>query len=258
MARYGHRGGWAPYVSVADRRRKAEREIAKLRRQGKSISPVTIETRRMATTFWGKAWCDNLESYLDFENRLPRGRSCVRHGLVLDLQIGEGEIKALISGSSIYSVTITIDKVKPSKWRAICADCAKGVDSLVELLQGNFSKGVMERVCKQGVGLFPSPAEIHMMCTCPDHALMCKHLAGALYAVGARLDQKPELLFRLRGVNADEMIAQADSSIPASISEVDADRVLAKQDLSALFGLDISDETDDGKTAGDDQEQRSR
>lgn len=258
MARYGHRGGWAPYVSVADRRRKAEREVAKLRRQGKSISPVAIATRKIATTFWGKAWCDNLESYLDYESRLPRGRSCVRHGLVLDLQIREGEIKALISGSSIYNVTITIDKVKHSKWRAICADCSKGVDSLVELLQGSFSKGVMERVCQQGAGLFPSPTEIHMMCTCPDHALMCKHVAGALYAVGARLDQEPEFLFRLRGVNADEMIAQADASIPASISEVDADRVLVEQDLSELFGLDMSDGPDDVTTASDGQKRRSR
>lgn len=257
MARYRRRGGWAPYVSVADRRLKAEREIANLKRQGESVSPVTIDGRKISKTFWGSAWCDNLESYLDYESRLPRGRSCVRHGLVLDLQIGQGEIKALISGSTIYHVNITIDEVKRTKWRAICSDCSKGVDSLIELLQGNFSKGVMERVCQQGAGLFPSPAEIHMTCTCPDHASMCKHVAGALYAVGARLDQEPEFLFRLRGVNADEMIAQADASKSASISEVDADRVLVEQDLSELFGLDMSDGPDDGTTAGDDQERRS-
>ena len=141
MSRYD--GGWARYVPVAERRRKAEREMAKLRKKGTVISPVTIEGKQIAATFWGKAWCDNLESYHDYENRLPRGRTYVRNGSVVDLQIAPHEVTARVSGSSVYSVKVTIAEVAKAQWKSICADCAGGIDSLVELLQGRFSKGVM-------------------------------------------------------------------------------------------------------------------
>lgn len=243
MSRYGYGGGWAPYVPVAERRRKAEREVEKLRRKGQSVAPVTIEGRQIATTFWGKAWCKNLESYRDFEYRLPRGRSCVRNGLVLDLQITRGKVTALISGSEIYRVAINITEIADAKWKIICADCSTGIDSLVDLLQGRFSKGSMERLCQQDAGLFPKPQEIRLSCTCPDHASMCKHIAAALYGVGARLDHTPELLFQLRGVETGDLIAQVDTSIPFSATKVAADKVLAADDLSALFGLDIAEQS---------------
>jgi hypothetical protein len=126
-------GGWAPYVPVAERRREAAKEVEKLRRKGQPIEPVIIEGRWIATTFWGKAWCDNIENYRDFEYRLPRGRSYARNGAIVDLQIAPGKITALVSGSALYKVTVNIDAVPESKWTTICADCAGGIDSLVEL-----------------------------------------------------------------------------------------------------------------------------
>lgn len=150
------------------------------------VAPVTVEGRTIARTFWGGAWCDNLESYGDYETRLPRGRTYVRSGAVLDLQISPLEIKAMVSGSSIYEVTVTIKGMAPILWESICMECAGGIDSLIELLQGVL-KGVMEKICRQDGGLFPRPSEIRFSCTCPDGAQMCKHVAAVLYAVGARL-----------------------------------------------------------------------
>src|SRR5664279_2022955 len=172
MSRYY--GGWAPYVPVAERRRKAERAMEKLRKTGYPVAPVTIEGRTIATTFWGRAWCDNMEGYHDYENRLPRGRTYVRNGSVVDLQIGTGKITARVSGSELYQVTITIKETARTQWRSICSDCTGGIDSLVELLQGRFSKGIMERLCRQESGLFPRPSDIRFSCSCPDHASMCK------------------------------------------------------------------------------------
>ena len=186
---------------VAARRRKAERELEKLRKKGAVLSPVKIEGRQIARTFWGKAWCDNLESYRDYENRLPRGRTYVRNGSVLDLQIAPREVTAMVSGSKIYKVKVSIGDVTQARWKTLCADCSGGIDSLVELLQGRFSKGVMERLCRQDAGLFPRPSEIRFTCSCADYASMCKHIAAVLYGVGARLDESPELLFRLRAVD---------------------------------------------------------
>jgi uncharacterized Zn finger protein len=243
MSRYDYGGGWAPYVPVDERRRKAAREVETLRHKGHSVAPVTIEGRQIATTFWGKAWCDNLESYRDFENRLPRGRTYVRNGSVLDLQIARGNVTALVSGSELYRVAIAITEIPKASWKAIRADCSTGIDSLVELLQGRFSRGIMERLCRQNAGLFPKPAEIRLSCTCPDYASMCKHTAAALYGIGARLDHAPELLFQLRGVDAGELIAQVDVSLPIAAADVAPDKVLAADDLSALFNLDMAEQT---------------
>jgi uncharacterized Zn finger protein len=157
--------GWPAYVSVAERRRKSMKKIEILRKKGRTISPVSIDGRTIAKSFWGKAWCENLESYSDYENRLPRGRTYVRNGSVVDLQIAAGQVTALVSGSEIYEVKVSIQPVEKTRWQSICADCAGSIDSLVELLQGKLSKAVMARISQQQAGLFPSPKEINLSCS---------------------------------------------------------------------------------------------
>ncbi len=232
---------WAAYVSVAERRRKAEREMQKLRKKGHPLSPVVIDGRMIARTFWGKAWCENLERYSDFSNRLPRGRTYVRNGSVLDLQIAPGNVAAMVSGTKIYKVAVDVAAVPKARWRSICGDCAGAIDSLVELLQGRFSKGVMERICQEKSGLFPQPGEITFSCSCPDWASMCKHVAAVFYGIGARLDEQPELLFKLRKVDEKDLIAKAGRGLPLSKTGPAAEKVLAidGDGLSALFGLEM-------------------
>jgi uncharacterized Zn finger protein len=231
-----------PYVSVAKRRKRAERAVKSLAKTGQSLSPVQIPGRQIANTFWGKAWCDNLESYQDFANRLPRGRTYARNGSVLDLQIAPCEIRGVVSGSSIYEVAVKIRALPKAQWRAMCIDCAGGIDSLVELLQGRFSNAVMERICQQGKGLFPKPSEIKFSCSCPDYASMCKHIAAVLYGVGVRLDQEPELLFQLRAVNQNELVTNLYRALPLSKTAPDAARLLVDDDISALFGLEMEEQ----------------
>ena len=235
--------GWRPYVSAAERRRQALGEMSKLRKKGHPVSPVIVEGRTIVKTFWGKAWCENLERYSDFANRLPRGRTYVRNGSVIDLQIAPGEIKALVSGSEIYEVAVKVAPVTKARWQSICKDCAGAIDSLIELLQGRFSKGVMERVCRQKTGLFPTPGEIELSCSCPDWADMCKHVAAVLYGIGARIDQQPDLLFRLHEVDEKELIAGAGKALPLAKKAPAATKVLGGEDLSALFGLDLAQGT---------------
>jgi uncharacterized Zn finger protein len=235
--------GWRPYVSVAERRRKAMREIEKRRKKGNTISPVTIDGRTIAKTFWGKSWCENLERYSDYANRLPRGRTYVRNGSVVDLQIRPGSIEALVSGSELYEVTLKIAPVGRKRWKSICEDCAGAIDSLVELLQGRLSNGVMERICRQSEGLFPSPAEIKIACSCPDWAGMCKHVAAVLYGVGARFDHQPELLFHLREVEGKDLIIKAGKTLPPTKQAPAAGKILGAGNLSDIFGLDMAENT---------------
>ena len=232
--------GFNPYVSVAARRARAARELAKLQKKGRKISPVVIEGRTIAETFWGEAWCDNLERYSDFANRLPRGRTYVRNGSVVDLQVAPGRVTALVSGSTMYDVKVTVGPVPRDRWSAICKDCSGAIDSLVELLQGRFSKGVMTRLCEEKTGLFPSPKDILFTCSCPDWASMCKHVAAVLYGIGARLDHQPELLFTLRKVNQQDLIAKAGSDLAQKRTAPAGAKVLASDDLSEMFGIEIA------------------
>jgi uncharacterized Zn finger protein len=232
---------WHPYVPVAEKRRQAERELAKLRKRGQSVAPVTVAGRTIAKTFWGKSWCINLERYSDYASRLPRGRTYVRNGSVLDLKIARGEVAARVAGSSLYEIKIAIAPVKAARWKAICRDCAGGIDSLVELLQGRLAKGIMDRVCREGDGLFPSPGEIKLSCSCPDWADMCKHVAAALYGVGARLDEKPELLFVLRGVDENELLADAGRDLVRTRAVPSTAKLLGDSDVAALFGLEMAE-----------------
>jgi uncharacterized Zn finger protein len=229
-----------PYIPVAQRRAQAAREVEKRRKKGQTVSPVVIEGRTIARTFWGKAWCDNLESYSDYANRLPRGRTYVRNGSVVDLQIEPGTVKALVSGSELYTVTIHIDPVPEAQWRSIKARCAGQIGSLVELLQGKLSKSVIEIVTAHDGGLFPKPREIHLGCSCPDWASMCKHVAAVLYGVGARLDHQPELLFKLRQVDHLELIEEAASQAgkkPAGTKK----KTVAASDVASVFGIELAE-----------------
>jgi len=240
MSRYS---AWPPYVPVAERKKKAEKKSASMKKQGKILQPVIINGRSIANTFWGKAWCDNLEIYSDWANRLPRGRTYVRNGSVLDLQIDPGKITALVMGSELYKIDITIQPLESSQWQSIQESCSGKIDSMIELLQGKLSKGVMEVITKPKTGLFPQPREIDLRCSCPDYAGLCKHLAAVLYGVGARLDQQPELLFLLRQVDHSELFVRAVGSLSESKIPDDAKRLDDSQ-LSSLFGIDLEEEVE--------------
>jgi uncharacterized Zn finger protein len=233
--------GFKPYVSAAERRQRTEKAAAKARKAGAQFSPIAPYRGPIARTFWGKAWCENLEHYSDFANRLPRGRTYARNGSVIDLKIDAGAVRAQVMGSRLYSVGVTVEAVPEKQWRAISADCAASIDSLVELLQGKLSRAVMERICKPGIGLFPAPRDIKFNCSCPDWASMCKHVAAVLYGVGTRLDHQPELLFSLRRVDARQLVAQAGAGLPTARKGLAIGRMLDDNALADVFGIEMAE-----------------
>ena len=233
MARYYYDEDFPQYITIGERRRKAERHAERL----ESASPIIINGTQIAKTFWGKSWCLNLERYSDFANRLPRGRTYVRSGCVVDLQVAVGTVSALVSGSDLYTVEIDISPIPKTRWSGVCQDCAGAIDSLVELLEGRFSKVTMERLCRQKIGLFPVPSEMKFDCSCPDSARMCKHIAAVLYGVGARLDENPELLFKLRDVDQQDLVTNASRRMTKPRTA----RVLEGADLSELFEIEIAE-----------------
>lgn len=233
---------WGRYVSVAERRTKARREMDKLRKKGQDIQPVNLDGRTIARSFWGKGWCDHLESFSDYANRLPRGRTYVRNGSVCHLDIRPGRVEAIVSGSELYHIDIRITELQAATWTSIKNQCSGHIGSMLELLQGKLSNQVMAIVTNRDHGLFPQPGEIELDCSCPDWAVMCKHVAAVLYGVGSRLDSRPELLFLLRDVEAQELIA-AEMALPEAAAGTAGD-TLADDQLGAIFGIDLDTETD--------------
>jgi uncharacterized Zn finger protein len=231
--------GFKPYVSVAQRRATAAKEVARRLKKGGAASPVRIEGRTIASTFWGQAWCTNLEQYSDFANRLPRGRTYVRNGSVVHLKLSKRRITALVSGSELYEVQIDIAPLPKKTWFALKKECAGKIGTLVELLQGKLSKAVMELVTHPSQGLFPKPHEIEIQCSCPDSAGMCKHVAAVMYGIGNRLDSSPELLFALRAVDHLALIEQKFSAPTPAASR--SAPMIATADLGAIFDIEIGD-----------------
>src|SRR5580704_14415173 len=254
MAWYGGGFEFPEYVSVGTRRARARAAAEKIaRKQKRNLAPIgPIGGNKLVRTFWGKAWCDNLESYRDYENRLPRGRSYVRHGAVIDLRIGAGRVTALVSGTSIYEVDVTIRSLPPKSWNKLASECTRQIDSLVALLRGRLPTQVMELVTRKQGGLFPSPNEISFECSCPDWAGMCKHVAAALYGVGVRLEEKPELFFELRGVDHAELVGGAAQAVPRLADGARSRKVARDADLSALFGIELDSSTTKVATASTD------
>ena len=238
MSRYSF---YPPYVPVAERKRKAAAAAKKLSaKSGRALAPVTLATKKIATTFWGKAWCDNLEAYSDYANRLPRGRSYVRNGSVIDLQITNGKVEALVQGSDLYKIAIGFKPLAPKRWADFKARSAGKVTNLLDLLQGRLSKEILADLTAKGAGLFPAPKEIELGCSCPDWADMCKHVAAVLYGVGARLDEKPELFFTLRGVKMEELLSAATATATTPIAGATAPgQGLEDAALSEIFGVEI-------------------
>ncbi len=234
------------YVPVAKRRENALKKVEKLKKTGADVQPIGPLPSRglIAKSFWGKGWCRHMEQFSDYTNRLPRGRSYVRNGAVYHLAIEPKTVTANVSGSSPYELTIHIDPLCPEKWSNIKNECKGKIGSLIELLQGKISDEIMTVVTDPNNGLFPHPHEIRFNCNCPDWADMCKHVAAAMYGIGVRLDTEPELLFKLRGVNLEELIA-----VDTAIDDLTGGkrsrrrRTLQTDDVENVFGIELDDDT---------------
>lgn len=243
--------GFPRYVSVGEKQQRAKNTLEQLLKKNKDIKPVILAGNTLAKTWWGKAWNKNLEGYADYSNRIGRGRSYVRCGSVLDLQIREGMITSLVQGSdsSPYSIEITINMLERNIWEEVKDFCKGKLDSMQELLMGKFPKTLDELFTSHGKGLFPSPKEIKFDCSCPDWASMCKHIAATLYGVGARLDDDPNLFFLLRKIEIGDLISETVKDKTEELltrAKRKSSRIIEDQDLSSVFGIEM-DTTPDTK-----------
>lgn len=240
MAKYWEER-YYPQPTEATLRKNAASTAQKAKRKGQALSPVIISGRKIAKSWWGQAWCENLERYADYETRLSRGQRYVRSGAVVDLTIQQGKILARVQGSRKipYKVEIRISPLSQERCEDVMGRCESRVDSLEHLLSGSFPEELKDLFLGKG-GLFPAPREIAFGCSCPDWAVMCKHVAAALYGVGARLDEDPTLFFTLRGIDpnrfVDVVIANRIESMLANATRPSS-RIISSSGWEDLFGV---------------------
>lgn len=218
-------------------RATVERESAK----GKSVDPVVIRGRSIAASWWGQAWCNNLEQYADFESRLDRGKRYVRTGAVVDLKIQKGKVLARVQGrrKTPYKVEIRISPLSEERCQYAMRQCEKKIENMERLLKGKFPEELKELFTGEN-GLFPAPREISFNCSCPDWALMCKHVAAVLYGIGARFDEDPLLFFELRGIDVEKLIdVVLESRIESMLANADkpSGRIMSEDSWQGVFGL---------------------
>lgn len=240
MSKYWDTGFYSQ-PTAAELKKNSAASRKREEKKGKSLEPVKVTGRQIVKSWWGKAWCENLERYADYESRMERGKRYIRTGAVLDLKIQKGKVLARVQGTrkTPYKIEIRISPLSEEKCQHIIEKCGRKLENLESLLAGNFPEE-MQELFQGKDGLFPSPREISFSCSCPDWALMCKHVAAALYGVGVRLDENPLLFFELRGINVDRFI---DVALANKVEEMLANegkpssRIIKDEEAMKLFGV---------------------
>lgn len=225
-------------------REQAERSVKAAKKKGQKMEPaipVTGEDEEICQSWWGRAWCSNLMRYADFASRLERGRRYIRTGTVVDLKIRKGRVEARVQGTRKipYKVDIRISPFSEEKCQAVMAKCGRKIENMEDLVAGTFPEDLKDLFTEEG-GFFPTPAEISCICSCPDWAIMCKHVAAAMYGIGLRLDENPFYFFEMRGIDINRFLdVTVDNKVESMLENADTvtERMLDTGKLDAIFGI---------------------
>jgi uncharacterized Zn finger protein len=225
---------------------RGQRQLDERRAAGAPLRVVTPSHRQaLSDTPWGQAWNRHLMEHSHYASRMPRGRTLLRKGSVMDLDVSPGVITAIVAGTQVYDITIKVAPLDEDRWAAIQRACHGRIANVVDLLSGDVSPEVMRTVTHPEEGLFPQPSDLRCICRCPDESDLCEHSAAVLYAVGIHLDDHPSALFSLRHAAPDALVAQDTATAIAHLTAAPSDvsTTLARTDLADLFGIQLIDES---------------
>ncbi len=169
---------------------------------------------RLTTTFgrtwWSQRWLRPLDE-LDavFDGRLSRGRALARDGGVLQIRVEPGVILATVKGSywERYDTAIEVPALAESVWARVIDELTRDTLAEATLLAGEMPTGIEAAFARVGARLFAESDELIAECACADGYRPCKHILATMYAMAARLDQEPLLLFQLRGKSSAALLS---------------------------------------------------
>ena len=219
---------------------RLQQMVKQLQDEGRVLHPAKADGKKIAKSFWGYSWVRHIESYQDYESRLPRGRSLLRNNAVLDLTITGNQAEALVFDQELYEIRIIMEPVDPAQLKQIQTLCAGKINSLLDLIQGNLSEDILQILSDPEKGLFPRYDEIRFICNCLDDSILCKHAAAVLYGIGPVLDQKPDLFFSLRGIDYSMLFSGIDAEkITDDPQTSDQTAAFHDIDLEKTFGIEL-------------------
>ncbi|GJG98538.1 SNF2-related protein [Cupriavidus pauculus] len=207
-------------------------------------------------TWWGEQWLNALTE-LDYDNRLPRGRTYANKGAVKDLVVTGGTIQAQVQGSRPrpYHVTIKVPPLSSLDSTRLLDAVAAEPTLIARMLNRELDPSVLDHARKLGISIFPTRwKDLEMQCSCPDWAVPCKHLAAAIYLLSREIDGNPFLVFALRGIDLAQALTSRDihlappagtvlPTLAESLSTT-SDALVDPGDLAALAELDFSEIAD--------------
>jgi len=172
--------------------------------------------RGFGQSWWAKRWIAVLESF-DIGARLGRGRSYARGGQVLSIDVGTGTVEAKVQGSrpKPYDVTIEVKTLTPEQWGKLIEVLSGQALFVAKLLAGEMPQDIEEVFRRAKLSLFPERrGDLKTDCSCPDWSNPCKHVAAVYYLLGEEFDRDPFLLFRLRGLDREELLGRLGAAAP--------------------------------------------
>lgn len=232
---------WTDKSEVQAAQDAVKREIIRRCERGEVYTPFDAPTgTKLARNFWGQAWQQHLATFEHFSGRLSKGRSYLRLGQLYNLEMEPGMVRAEVAGAALYEVAVQVKPMTQERWEQLVVRCTGRVTGMLDLLEGKLSDEVMAVMTGIDAGLFPEAHDVRVVCSCPDHADLCKHGAAVLYAVGLQFDREPAGFFKLRGVRVDDL-CQGASVVLEQKNEGAVE--LPDADLEKLFGIDLGGST---------------
>lgn len=199
---------------------------------------VVVSNKQFAKTWWGEKWLNALEGvYLT--NRIGRGRTYANTGRVFDINISANAVTAKVKGNyrNHYDVVVEFNEFSEKQKDKILEIVYKNPSVLAALLNHKLPEELYYKLINEGINVFPtSHQDMHSSCNCPDHALVCKHIAGLVYMIALEIDKNPFLIFKLQGFDLLEALNYSSHDDAISIRSID--------DLFAGDDADLKEDVD--------------
>ena len=212
-------------------------------RPRKAEGGIKAQSKRggFGESWWAKRWIRVLEDF-DIGARLSRGRSYARNGQVLSIAIEKGRVTAKVQGSrpKPYDIAIEVKTLADAEWARVIDALGRQAIFAAKLMAGEMPQDIEPLFTEVGLSLFPAALEdLKTGCSCPDWSNPCKHIAAAYYLLGEEFDRDPFLIFALRGMSREALLARLGTTSAKKEAKVDLPSTAARpaEPLSALVDV---------------------
>lgn len=158
-------------------------------------------------TWWGSMWLSAITADTPrYAKEVMQGEALFRRGAVTDLQVAPGAVRARVTDRDTTTVTLNVDVLPVANWDTVARVVAEQLRFTAALLRRQFPAGLHQRLSDNGVDLFADAEQLTLVSESLG-AGVNRHTIAVHRALGLRMDRDPNVLFRLRGRDIDQLLA---------------------------------------------------